>query len=267
MHAELRGVNERRSLAGRRSGRAAGAVLLALAGLLAGCASTLSSQVTSFHAPETRFEGRRFAVVASPEQAGSLEYRAYADMVRKALVARGMVDVIGTGEVPTSPPPTAELAVTIGYRIDDGRAVPVATPTYGYYQAGPTWAMTPYIGPGGIVRYTWTPSWPMAYGVVGQTVSQAVVYRRELRVVIDDPSRMPPPPASVTPPAAQAPSGAATPAAPPAGRVYEGTAFSEGQSSTLAPVMPAMVRALFAEFPGPNGSTRIVRVPFDEPPR
>ncbi len=232
------------------------AALLLLAALLSGCANTLASRVTTFHVPDSRFEGRRFALVASPDQAGSLEYRAYADLVRKALVARGLVDVTAVGEASSgiagSAPADAELTVQMHYRIDDGRAVSVATPNYGYMQAGPVWSMTPYVGPGGRIQYAWAPTWPMSYGMIGQTVSQAIVYRRELRVEIDDARKRP----------------AATPApvapAAPEGRLYEGVAFSEGQSATLAVVMPAMVKALFTDFPGPNGATRIIEVPFEQ---
>ena len=241
--------------------------LLLLAALLSGCASTLASRVTTFHAPDSRFDGRRFALVASPEQAGSLEYRAYADLVRKALVARGLVDVTPAGAsaagIGGSAPAEAELTVQLHYRIDDGRAVSVATPAYGYMQAGPVWSMTPYLGPGGRVHYAWAPSWPMSYGMIGQTVSQTLVYRRELRVEIDDARKRNTATAPATP--------SVTPATPEGrlsseGRLYEGVAFSEGQSATLAAVMPAMVRALFTDFPGPNGATRIIEVPFDDPP-
>lgn len=48
-------------------------------------------------------------------------------------------------------------------------------------------------------------------------------------------------------------------------RYYEGRVESTGQNPSLKMVMPAMIRALFTEFPGNNGQTRRVDVPL--PPK
>lgn len=48
-------------------------------------------------------------------------------------------------------------------------------------------------------------------------------------------------------------------------RVYEATVRSQGNSSSLATVMPAMIRGLFADFPGPSGVERSVEVPLNFP--
>ena len=60
--------------------------------LLAGCASTLTSEVTSFHRLADGLAGQRFVVVPSESQAGSLEFETYAGFVRDALVDHGLLD-------------------------------------------------------------------------------------------------------------------------------------------------------------------------------
>ena len=203
-----------------------------------GCATYMSAQVTSFHeAGDSRFAGRSFVIAPTREQAESLEFRAYADLVRNALVQEGMVE--GTEK-------TAELDVAMRYSIDGGKPVTYGYPAYGYANYGPVWGWAPYPGPGGRIHYVWTATYPVGYGVVGTSYAQAIVYRRELRVEISQ---------------RQAGSGDGK-----AGRLFEGTVVTEGESASLAPVMPAMVRALFSDFPGPSGVSRRVQVRLDDAP-
>src|SRR5690606_35201134 len=68
------------------------APLLGAIVLLGGCASTLTSEVTSFHRLEDGLSGERFVVVPSESQAGSLEFETYAGFVREALVGHGLLD-------------------------------------------------------------------------------------------------------------------------------------------------------------------------------
>ena len=207
-------------------------LLGALVAATSGCASYLTAQVTSFHqADGNRLAGRSFVITPLREQAESLEYQAYADLVRDALVRRGLV---------ASTPADAALEVTIRYAIDGGKAISYGYPAYGYASYGPVWGW-PYYYPGGYVHYMWPATYP-----VGTSYAQAVLYRRELRVDITE---------------RRAGRDAST-----GGRVFEGTVVSEGESASIAPVMPAMVRALFSDFPGPNGVSRLVQVQLDDAP-
>jgi hypothetical protein len=221
----------------RRVSRLARLLVMAPLMLLAGgCASYLSADVTSFHQLPTghRFAGRTFAIEPDPEQKDSLEFRAYADLVREALIGHGLVPASG---------PNADLGVSVRFWIDDGRPVTYGYPAYGYTSFGPVWGWVPRPGPGGHVHYVWTATYPLGYGVVGTNYSRYVLYRRELRVEINDRR-----------------------ADGKGARLFEGSASSEGESGALAPVMPAMVRALFSDFPGPNGVTRRVQVNLAEEP-
>lgn len=226
------------------------ALLAPLMALASGCATYMSAQVTSFHqlSPDRQLAGKRFVIEPSTDQQDSLEFRAYADLVRQALIRNGLVDA---GDA------SAELAVAIRYSIDNGKPVTYSYPAYGYANFGPVWGWAPYRSHGG-VHYAWTATYPVSYGVIGTNYGQSTTYRRELRVDITDRSGK----AS----GGRAGSGTITPpggAFAPA-RVFEGTVVTQGESGSLAPVMPAMVRALFSEFPGANGATRLVQVTLDE---
>lgn len=210
-------------------------VLLAPFLLLAGgCASYLSADVTSFHQlpPDNRLAGRSFLIEPAAEQKQSLEFRAYADLVRQALIRQGLTAAAGPG---------ADLAVAVAYSLDSGRPVTYGYPAYGYTSFGPVWGWVPHHGPGGQIRYVQAVTYPVGYGVVGTNYSQSVLYRRELRVDVTD--RQP------------GANGA---------KLFEGRAVSEGEVGALAPVMPALVQALFSDFPGPNGVTRRVSVRLDD---
>ncbi|HEX5872791.1 MAG TPA: DUF4136 domain-containing protein, partial [Longimicrobium sp.] len=125
-------------------------VLLALlVGATSGCASYLTAQVTSFHdAGDKRLAGRTFAIAPTKEQAESLEFQAYAELVRGALVREGLVAAAEN---------QAELRVTMRYSVDSGQAVIYGYPAYGYASYGPAWGWAPYYGPGGGMHYMWTP--------------------------------------------------------------------------------------------------------------
>ena len=131
------------------------------------------------------------------------------------------------------------------YSVDSGQPVIYGYPAYGYASYGPVWGWAPYYGPGGRVHYLWTATYPVGYGVVGTSYSQAIALPARARVDITDPPR-------------RRHDGRR--------RLFEGTVVSEGESASLAPVMPAMVRALFSDFPGPSGVSRRVQVRLDDAP-
>ena len=78
------------------SSRLLGLRFLALAGLavlLSGCASSLSARVTSFQQWPAQAQGETYRLVPGPEQdASSLEYQAFGDMLRAAIGPTGLVE-------------------------------------------------------------------------------------------------------------------------------------------------------------------------------
>src|SRR3546814_735370 len=69
--------------------------LLALS-MLAGCASSLSAQVTRYQQWPGDAVGATYRIDASDAQKGNLQFSAYADMVRAAIGATGMVEAVGS---------------------------------------------------------------------------------------------------------------------------------------------------------------------------
>jgi hypothetical protein len=207
--------------------------------LLAGCASTVTTQVTPFHELTGSLEGQRFVIVPTPEQQSSLEFGTYADLVREALVARGLVDAGANKE-------SADLGVSIAYEVV-GRAPGMRSGTSGHVGIG--------AGSGGGFSMG-----GIGFGVgfpIGGGSSGDANFQRTLQVRIDRLG------AASAPPPAQSPPSLPAPAAP-TGRVFEARAISEGPSASIAPVMAAMVRAIFDDFPGESGRTRVVRVPMED---
>jgi hypothetical protein len=214
------------------------APLLVLAALLAGCASTVTTQVTPFHELTGSLEGQRFVIVPTPEQQSSLEFGTYADLVREALVARGLVDA-GTNR------DSADLGVSIAYEVI-GRAPGMRSGTSGHVGIG---AGSGGFSMGGI-------GFGIGFPVGGGSSSDAN-FQRTLQVRIDRLGMASAPAPAASPPALPGQAG-------PPSRVFEARAISEGPSASIAPVMAAMVRAIFDDFPGQSGKTRVVRVPMED---
>ena len=215
----------------------AGLILpLALAG---GCAATVTTQVTPFHNLTGSLQGQRFVILPTTEQQSSLEFGAYADLVREALVGKGLVDA-GRDRA------GADLGVSMAYEvIGHGGSLRSTTGSFGFGA-----------GSGGFSRGG------IGIGIgfpIGGGSSGEVNFQRTLHVRIDrlrggEPQAAAPAPDPTSPPGMPA----------PASRVFEARAISEGESASIAPVMRAMVKAIFDDFPGESGRTRVVSVPLDE---
>jgi hypothetical protein len=220
------------------------ATLLLPLALATGCASTVTTQVTPFHdlANERSggLQGQRFVILPTPEQQSSLEFGAYADLVRQALVDKGLVDA---GDDLAG----ADLGASMSYEVI-GRGGGATRSTTGSVGFG--------AGSGGFSRGG------IGIGIgfpIGGGSSGEVNFQRTLHVRIDRLRGGKPQPAS------PAPDPASPPAMPgPATRVFEARAISEGPSASIAPVMRAMVQAIFDGFPGESGRTRVVSVPMEE---
>lgn len=196
------------------------AVFLIASGLLlAGCATTtVTSEVTPFHAWPAHLQEKTYVFERSREQNNNLEYLNYENLVRNELNRLGFVEA--------SPSQTPNLKVTLNYgiKVRDVHEVypvvlnPYPSPFMSPYWYGPAWRG--YYGP------FYDPFW---YGppVVEQRESNYELFTRQLRIVI-----------------ARASDGKA---------LYETAVVSEGRNGSLATVMPYMVKSAFTEFPGKSG--------------
>lgn len=214
---------ESRRAGTRHGGRAMLLAALLGVGVLAGCASTVPAQITTFNRQDAEAQawaGRRFVVEALPGQRDSLEYASHARRIQAALQKHGLVPADASA---------AELLVQFEY----GSAGMAGGTRDGGARSSVSF------GVGGGVRT----GWGLGIGIpVGSTSSGDTLYRHQLQVQI---SRLKP--------------GADGPEA--GERLYESTIVAQGESAAITPQMPAMIDALFADFPGENGKTRTVRFP------
>lgn len=204
------------------------AAALGLAALLAGCATPVATQVTTFQRWPADARGQTFAF--SPQRKlplGELEQRRYEGLVADELLRWGL----------QASTPGAPLRFLVEVR-------PAVTPQQRQF-AQPVYVDEPYWVPGHFTRrgyyvpprYAYDP-WGPRY--VGQQVVVRAVQEHRLDVVIRD--------NLARPPGGQ----------PPA--VFEGSAVLDSGAANLAVAMPYLVRSVFEGFPGANGQTRVVRI-------
>lgn len=214
----------------RRRGRSARLAALVLAvGLLQGCATALDTTVTTFHEPEASWVGKRFAIVPDGDQRDSLEFQSYAAQVGHGLQRNGLVPA-GGGR--------ADVDVHLRYQVEELRPLRYSTPVYGGIGPGWAWGPYPYAYPYGFY-YGRPPYWPMGYMMIGADTREYRTWRHELKVDLGK--------------------------AGESARQFQATASTESGSASLVSVMPALVEAIFHDFPGPNGQVRHVPVQLREP--
>ena len=210
--------------------------------LLSGCASTLRSDISAFHrlgqaeAAATQDSAPRFAVFpVDSEQAQSLEFRSYAALVSEQLRARRWVEV-----------PLDEAPFRVSFRYGSGTAqsVVIGDAFSGFYGSYGVWSRT---GPGFPRGAAVGMGFPIGAFPRDLPRDVRVIYLRELSLRVE-----------------RVAVGGNSPSPVPE-RVYEATVRSQGNSSSLATVMPAMIRGLFVDFPGPSGVERSVEVPLKSP--
>ena len=137
------------------------------------------------------------------------------------------------GLVPVPDLHAAELVVHFEYRTDGGSVT------------GSTSSSSVSLGLGGGYRT----GWGLGLGIPIGGTSENIQYRHRLQVQIDR--------------VRSASSGPAPGEPIPGERVYESTLVTRSESAAVAPQMPAMIDALFADFPGVNGKTVTVNLPTE----
>ncbi len=95
--------------------------LLLVAVLAAGCQTYVSTDVTVFHQWPPGGAGRSYAFDPVAEQRGSLEYQAYADLIRQQLFGWGFAE---------KPVAQAELLLVFHANVDNGKTVTDSHPEY-----------------------------------------------------------------------------------------------------------------------------------------
>ena len=200
--------------------------------LLSGCASVIESNVTSFHAWPPQTAGRSYVFAPTPEQQNNLEYDNYTGLIRQELQVLGFTEARDRQ--------AAQLSVNVSYGMSTEQVV-VTRPAYDpfFYGPPPGWGRFgphPYgfYGPYGPYGPFYDPFWN---GGPLQTTSYPVFLRRlqiGISSVSDDK------------------------------KLFDVVVDSDGNRAGLAAAMPYMVRAAFADFPGPSGVTRHISMKVDK---
>jgi hypothetical protein len=200
--------------------------LAALPLLLSGCASTIRSEVTAFHQWPANAAGRTFAFTHQAGDAQDLERQYHENLVRQQLLQIGLRD--------TSAGEPAQLGVRVDYSINarDVRVVEtvLADPWFGapWYGHG---FYRPYWGWPGYGYRFYDPMWP-AMPATRLQERRFTVYDRQLKLKITDTASRQ--------------------------TWFDVTVRSSGEKGNLVEVMPYMAEAAFRDFPGPNGTPRVI---------
>ena len=202
--------------------------------LLTGCTTLVHTRVSAFHELEQPLSDVTYIFVPAKEQEGNLEFKTYARLIKAEMRKRGMVE---------SAYDQATFAIFISYGIDDGKQVVSSYPIYGQTGTGNSYTTGRVTSYGSTASYSGTTTRSPTFGIVGSGTRTDTVYARYLKISIVD--------------TAKSGNGKLN-------YVYEGTVISSGQTGQLAPVMPAMIRSVFEDFPGKSGASRTSRQPLGE---
>lgn len=197
--------------------------------VLGGCASTIRSNVTTFHQWPEQLPDKTYVFEAPAAVEDTLEWRTYQNLVRGELARLGFQDAGGAG--------TPTLAVSMRFRTLD-IPVRVIEPVYSHfdhYWMPRTAFMSPYRRGYGYWRGWHSPFYdPFWYGMPMHQESIVHHYRRELQVGIK----------SVR----------------DGKRLFDVTVHNLSRTTSTPAIMPALVQSAFAGFPGVSGVARTVEL-------
>ena len=210
------------------------AAVAALSLLLSGCASTVRSNVTTFHEWPADIPDKSYVLEAPPPQDDTLELRSYQNLVRAELAR------LGFREAATGAP---ALKVSMRFSTTDilVRSIEPIWPTYyanPHYMFGsrfhrPYWGGRHYWG-GGFYDPFWS-------GMPEYTERIRHTYRRELQVAIKS--------------------------ATDGKRLFDVTVHNNSNVMSTPVLMPALVHTAFVGFPGVSGVARRVDLKRERAPK
>jgi hypothetical protein len=201
------------------------AAAAALGLLLSGCASTVRSDVTTFHQWPAELPDKSFAIAAPPAQDDTLELRSYQNLVRAELTRLGFHEMVSG---------MPALSVTMRFTTID---IPVRRlePVFPLFYPNTRFMFAsrfqrPYWGG----RRYWGGGWydPFWSGMPEFTETIEHVYRRELQVAIKSNAD--------------------------GKRLFDVTVHNNSDEMSTPVLMPALVQSAFTGFPGVSGVARRV---------
>jgi hypothetical protein len=193
--------------------------------LLSGCASRISSDVTTFHEDVIPAGETIRVVAADPELNRSLEFRTYARRINDELRKAGYTPV-------TEPDVVADLIAEVDYKVAAGptQVYTDRSRSYVRYHFG----YGRYYGPRyyGFYDPFYDPMWDRPEVYSTPTWQRSL----ELNIQKADGERE---------------------------RIFEGRVESNGYENALPEVMPYLITAMFENFPGESGKTKVVTIEKD----
>jgi hypothetical protein len=197
--------------------------------LLAGCATTIRSDVTAFHQWPAELQDKSYAFQAPAPPEDTLEYRSYLNLVRGELTRLGFSEAAGAE--------AAKLRVAMRFSTVDRpvRVLEAFDPFWGGpgywpgrygYRHGYPWGYPRMAG--------FRPFYdPFMYGPMNLRESVRHDYERQLQVAISTADGK---------------------------RLFEVTVHNTSDTAATPAVMPALVTSAFAGFPGQSGVPRHVEL-------
>ncbi len=201
----------------------------ALTALLTGCATTISSDVTTFHQWPADIPNKTYVIEAPPQQDDTLELRSYHNLVRGQLARLGFQEAV-TG--------TPALKVAMRFTTTDVPVRVIEPMMMGYYPSSrfmfmPSLRYSHFGGRrywgGGFYSPFYDPFW---YGMPAYTESIRHYYKREVQLAIKS--------------------------ATDGKRLFDVTVHNTSREMSTPVVMPALVQSAFTGFPGTSGVARRV---------
>lgn len=198
----------------------------ALALLLGGCATTIRSDVTTFHQWPAQMQDKRYVFEAPPPQDDTLELRSYQNLVRAELGKLGFQETTDA----------AALKVAMRFTTTDVPIQVVQAVDPFFYSSSRFGFMYPYSRYGFRGRGWYSPFYdPFMNGLPAQyEVRIRHNYQRELQVAIRS--------------------------ATDNTRLFDVTVHNNSSVRSTPVVMPALVHSAFDGFPGPNGVARRIEL-------
>jgi hypothetical protein len=198
----------------------------ALTLLLGGCATTIRSDVTTFHQWPAQLPDKTYAFEAPPAQDDTLELRSYQNLVRAQLGKLGFQEAGGA---------PAALKVSMRFTTTDVpiRVIEAVDP---FFYSSPRFGfMRPYYRQSYWGRGWYSPFYDPFWGNFPEyRVSMRHNYQREVQVAIKSASDN--------------------------RRLFDVTVHNQSDEMSTPAVMPALVQSAFEGFPGPNGGARRIEL-------
>jgi len=194
--------------------------------IISGCMTSVKSNIVVFHNLPKTLVPIKYSFVPQEGQKGSLEYNSYKGLIRSELKKYQYEEVSSDD---------ASVVVAFNYEIGSGIEKVASVPVWGKTGVSSSTTFSTLNTNSSNGSYSSTTIYTPTYGVIGYKAVSRTVYMSKVWLHIVDKQSL-----DTDRPR----------------MLYKTNVTSEGSSSQIATVMPAIIKSIFNEFPGKSGSTR-----------